>query len=90
MADTAKGNEAHNEPLFIFVNRRQFNEEDGVKAVMKGKEIAALVKVPIEKAVIKRVHGSEQIEIGTEEEVEIEKAQHFFVTRDKVDGGNGA
>ncbi|HZH98579.1 MAG TPA: multiubiquitin domain-containing protein [Fimbriimonadaceae bacterium] len=76
--------------LHIFVNRRKFDNENGVKPVMTGTEIAALVNTPPEKAVIKRMEGSELLEIGLLDPVEVKNGEHFFVTRDRVDGGYGS
>lgn len=74
--------------LFIFVNQRKFDEAQGVKDRMKGAEIAALVGVPPENAVVRLQDGNDRREIGIDETVEVEKAQHFFVTRRTVEGGD--
>ena len=74
-------------PLFIFVNRRRFTADDGVKARMTGAEIAALVGVTPDQAVVRRLHGNEQQPIGIDEVVEIQRAEHFVVTRRIVEGG---
>ena len=57
--------------LHIFVNRRKFERGDGVKEQMTGAEIAALVGVPAENAVIRRDSGPDKTEIGVNETVEI-------------------
>ena len=51
MAETAQpgGGTPH---LHIFVNRRKFEEGDGVTPEMTGAQIAALVEVPADNAVI--------------------------------------
>jgi hypothetical protein len=76
--------------LHIFVNRRKFERGDGVKEVMTGAEIAALVSVPPENAVIRRDSGSDKSEIGINEKVKIKNGDHFLVTRKVVEGGHVA
>ena len=39
--------------LHIFVNRRKFEEGDGVRSEMTGRQIAALVNVPAENAIVR-------------------------------------
>ena len=78
--------ELRKEKLHIFVNRRKFEEGDGVRPEMKGKEIAALVGVPADNAVI-REESPEKREIGIEEVVHIKNGEHFLVTRKTVEGG---
>jgi len=76
--------------LHIFVNRRKFGRSDGVKDRMTGAEIAALVGVPAETAVIRLDTGPDKREIGVTEVVHIQNGQHFLVTRKVVEGGNVA
>jgi hypothetical protein len=76
--------------LHIFVNRRKFERGDGVKEQMTGAEIAALVGVPAENAVIRRDSGPDKTEIGVNETVEIKNGEHFLVTRKTVEGGHVA
>jgi hypothetical protein len=78
--------EIRKEQLHIFVNRRKFEEGDGVRPEMKGKEIAALVGVPEDNAVI-REESPQKREIGVEEVVHIKNGEHFLVTRKIVEGG---
>jgi hypothetical protein len=78
--------EPHKE-LHIFVNRRKFGRNDGVKERMTGGEIAALVGVPPESAVIRLDGGSDKREIGIQEVVHIKNGEHFLVTRKVVEGG---
>lgn len=85
----------HHEPpqggeqrLHIFVNRRKFDEGDGVRPEMTGGEIAALVGVPRENAVIKREGGPEPAQIGIDERIHIKSGDHFLVTRKVVEGGS--
>src|SRR5579883_2349075 len=73
--------------LHIFVNRRKFEEGDGVKPKMTGAEIANLVGVPADNAVIRFDTGSNKSEIGINQIVEIKNGQHFLVTRKVVEGG---
>jgi hypothetical protein len=78
--------ELRKEKLHIFVNRRKFEEGDGVRPEMKGKEIAALVGVPADNAVI-REESPEKREIGIDEVIHIKNGEHFLVTRKTVEGG---
>ncbi len=72
--------------LHIFVNRRKFDRGDGVKDEMTGAEIAALVGVPAENAVVREDSGDRR-EIGVDETVKIKNGDHFLVTRKVVEGG---
>jgi hypothetical protein len=80
--------EAENErdDLHIFVNRRKFDEDDGVRPEMTGAQIAALVSVPKDNAVV-REESPEKREIGLDEIVRIKNGQHFLVTGKVVEGG---
>lgn len=78
-------NEQGNPGLHIFVNRRKFERGDGVREAMTGAQIAALVNVPAENAVVRREPGSVPIEIN--QTVEIKNGEHFLVTRRVVEGG---
>ena len=74
--------------LHIFVNRRKFDEGDGVKPEMTGASIAALVDVPSENAVIRWDSGAHKgQEIPVQESIRIENGAHFLVTRKVVEGG---
>ncbi len=74
--------------LHIFVNRRKFEESDGVKATMSGAEIAALVDVPAANAVVRWDTGPDKgTEIAVTQEVNIKVGDHFLVTRKIVEGG---
>jgi len=79
--------EKHKEHLHIFVNRKKFEEGDGVRREMTGKEIAALVGVPADNAVV-REESPEKREIGIDEVVHIKNGEHFLVTRKIVEGGH--
>jgi len=80
-------NEQQHEALLIFVNRRKFERGDGVREEMTGAQIAALVNVPADNAVIKREPGN--IPIDVNETVRIKNGEHFLVTRKVVEGGYG-
>ena len=73
--------------LIIYVNRRNFDEGDGVKPRMTGGEIALLVDVPPGNAVVRLDRDGEKREVGEKEEVEIKHDDHFLVTRRVVEGG---
>ena len=77
-----------NEELHIFVNRRKFERGDGVREEMTGAQIAALVNVPAENAVVRIDSGPEKKEIGVNEVVRIKNGEHFLVTRKLVEGGH--
>lgn len=73
--------------LHIFVNRRKFERGDGVKREMTGREIAALVGVPAENAVVRYDLPHDKKEIGIDQIVHIKNGEHFLVTRKIVEGG---
>ena len=73
--------------LIIYVNRRKFDEGDGVKPQMTGGDIALLVDVPPGNAVVRLDRDGEKREVGEKEEVEIKHDDHFLVTRRVVEGG---
>ena len=73
--------------LIIYVNRRKFDEGDGVKPRMTGGDIALLVDVPAGNAVVRLDRDGEKREIGEKEEVEIKHDDHFLVTRRVVEAG---
>jgi hypothetical protein len=74
--------------LHIFVNRRKFEEGDGVRPEMTGAQIAALVDVPADNAVVRLDSGPDKREIGANETVQIHNGQQFLVTRKIVEGGH--
>lgn len=84
MSETSKS-EGH---LHIFVNRRRFEEGDGVRPEMTGAQIAALVGVPADNAVVRIDSGPDKREIGVSEVVHVKNGEHFLVTRKTVEGGN--
>jgi hypothetical protein len=73
--------------LHIFVNRRKFERGDGVQDQMTGAQIAALVNVPSENAVVRRDSGADRSEIAIDQTVDIKNGDHFLVTRKVVEGG---
>ena len=73
--------------LMIYVNRRKFDEGDGVKPRMTGGDIALLVDMPPSNAVVRLDRDDEKREIGEKDEVEIKHDDHFLVTRRVVEGG---
>ncbi len=72
--------------LHIFVNRRKFEEGDGVRPEMTGTQIAALVGVPADNAVV-REESPDKRDIGLNETIPIKNGEHFLVTRKIVEGG---
>lgn len=83
MSDAVKEGRLH-----IFVNRRKFDQGDGVKPEMTGAAIAALVDVPAENAVVRWDSGPKKgEEIPVQATVHIEDGEHFLVTRKVVEGG---
>jgi hypothetical protein len=78
--------EPRKDQLHIFVNRKKFEEGDGVRPEMTGEQIAALVGVPADNAVV-REESPEKREIGIAEKVHIKNGEHFLVTRKIVEGG---
>jgi Multiubiquitin len=73
--------------LHIFVNRRKFDKGDGVRPEMTGAQIAELVAVPADNAIV-REESPEKREIAVTERVHIKNGEHFLVTRKIVEGGN--
>lgn len=73
--------------LHIFVNRRRFGRAEGVTEQMTGAQIAGLVHVPPDIAVVRREHPPHAGEIGMTQVVEVRNGEHFLVTRRVVEGG---
>lgn len=80
------GNKDH-EKLHIFINKTKFDENDGVKKTMTGGELADLVSVPRDNALITRLRDNKVI--GINEPIEIHMADHFEVIRKTVIAGYG-
>lgn len=79
-----------NHQLHIFVNRRKFERGDGVQDEMTGTQIAALVNVPADNAVIRRDSGPDKSEVGINDPIQVKNGDHFLVTRKAVEGGHDA
>jgi hypothetical protein len=84
--ERGKKDRGHDE-VHIFVNRRKFEEEDGIQKEMTGRQIAALVGVPPDLAVVRRGNTGSAPEVGLDEVLKIKNAEHFLVTRKVVEGG---
>lgn len=83
-SSTDPGNKDH-EKLHLFINNIKFDESDGVKSTMTGRELAALVPVDADNAEIRR-KNSEAL-IGANESVQIKMADHFEIIRRSVQAG---
>jgi len=83
--------ESKGERLHIFVNRRKFEEGDGVLPQMSGAQIAALIEVPVDNAVIRWDSGPHKgEEIAGGQVVDVKNGDHFLVTRKIVEAGNAS
>ena len=82
--DRRKKDEGHGE-FHIFVNRRKF--EDGIAKEMTGRQIAALVSVPADVAVVRRGNSGNAPEVGLDDVLKVKNGEHFLVTRKVVEGG---
>ena len=105
MVEPSEPQELHVEDLYvpdlhIFVNRRKFEEGDGVHSEMTGRQVAALVNVPAENAIIRIESVPSRGEVGVVVETSLEPGEvgldtvvtiingmHFLVTRRIVEGG---
>ncbi|MCR4340009.1 MAG: hypothetical protein NUW01_08995 [Gemmatimonadaceae bacterium] len=76
------------EGIHIFVNRRKFEAGDGVQEQMTGSQIAALVDVPADNAVIRRDTGSDKGLVAIADTITVKNGDHFLVTRKVVEGGS--
>jgi hypothetical protein len=90
--DTHQETQGERQPqeLHIFVNRRKFERADGVREEMTGAQIAGLVSVPADNAVVRRDSGPDKSEVGINETVKVKNGDHFLVTRKAVEGGHVA
>ncbi len=77
--------------LHIFVNRRKFeNPPDArVSSKMNGAEIAALVEIPAQNAVVRRGNDGSGSEVPIAQKVDVKNGEQFVATRKQVDGGWG-
>ena len=73
--------------LSITVNSRRFSEHDGVKHVMTGEQIAALVYPQNPRETRVWEVSPEKREIDLDKNIEIKGCEVFDVVRKKVDGG---
>ena len=79
--------ENNDKVLEIYVNRRKFQSGDGVKPEMTGGELAALINVPEDNAVVKLETRQGRIDIPVNDKVQIKSGMEFLITRRTVDGG---
>lgn len=77
----------HVEHIVIFVNKLRFMDPK-VKPIMSVAEIAGLVGIPAECAVVRRLQGNKPGD-PLSGNVELKNGDHFSATRKKVDGGKG-
>lgn len=94
MVDQTSGEAQGNKPdagtkLHIFVNRRKFENppDTRVTSAMSGSEIAALVEIPAQNAVVHRGSQGSGPEVPIDQKVEVKNGDHFVATRKQVDGG---
>lgn len=105
MVEPSEPQELHVDDLYvpdlhIFVNRRKFEEGDGVRPEMTGQQIAILVNVPPENAIVRIESVPSRGEVGVVVEpvpeigevdldtvINIVSGMHFLVTRRIVEGG---
>lgn len=74
--------------LEITVNRRRFDRSDGVTSEMTAAEIAALVGIPAQNAVVERETAKNELELFEgATAMKIAGGMHFLVTRHFVMGG---
>jgi len=73
--------------LTIFVNRLKFDETQEVKKEMSVDEIARLVGMTSETAIVRRLHGPNDVSDPLEGELKIKNGDQFSVTRRQVKGG---
>lgn len=80
-------NKGGGDEIHIFINRRKFEETDGVRLQMTGRQIAELVGVPADVAVVRRGNTGDSPEVGLDQVLEVRNGEHFLVTRKVVEGG---
>jgi hypothetical protein len=81
---TDNSNKTH-EKIHIFINNVKFDQDNGVKPTMTGRELAQLAKVPENNASITRKDSD--VQIGLDESVPIKNGDHFEIIRDRVEAG---
>lgn len=72
--------------IHIFVNHRRFDESDGVNKKMNVSEIAKLVGVAPDAAIVRRLMGHKYGE-PLSGDIKVKPGDRFVVTRRRVDGG---
>ncbi|MBV2168815.1 MAG: hypothetical protein KUL82_08920 [Bdellovibrio sp.] len=77
------------EKLHIFVNRIRFGKDKGVKKKMTVNEIAQLVGLTAETAVVRRLDEDGNASQPLHGTLDIESGEQFSVTRKNVNGGSG-
>lgn len=74
--------------LEITINRRRFNLDDGVSAQMTPADLANLIGIPPENAVVEREVERDRYQvIPCNSEVSVNDGMHFLITRHFVMGG---
>ena len=74
--------------LEITINRRRFDNTQGVNPVMTAADIAGLIGVPAENAVVEQETGrDEYVPVAGDTPVQMKGGMHFLVTRHFVMGG---
>ena len=92
MVDPSEPQELHVEDrhvpdLHIFVNRRRFEEGDGVRSEMTGRQIAALVNVPAENAIVRVESVPSRGEVGVVVETGTDQGEVDVVVETGTDQG---
>lgn len=87
MAEPTGPEELHVPDLHIFVNRRKFEEGDGVQPEMTGRQIAALVNVPAENAIVRVESVPSRGEVGVVVETSPDQAEVDIVVETGPDQG---
>lgn len=75
--------------LAIIVNKKTFTTVNGVKALMTGKEIAALVTTSPDSSEVTKITGGASVPVGLGESIKIHNCDEFEVIRNNVAGGYG-
>jgi hypothetical protein len=77
----------HQAVLEIKVNRLRFTEKDGVKPLMKGREIAKLVEEHPDQTKVEQLTAAGPKPVGLDEEVTIVRCDEFKVIRCNINAG---
>jgi hypothetical protein len=85
LAGASENSNKGKEKIHIFINNIKFDENDGVKPTMTGRELANLATVPADNASITRKNSD--VQIGLEEPVNLKNGDHFEIIRDSVLAG---